>query len=143
MSNISHKSVRKEPELKVPIDLRRALAAAPKAAAQWSGLTPIARRDFISWIESAKQDETRKRRAESIPSRLASGKRRPCCYALVPMNFYKALNASTKAKAKWSGLTPTERRDFVSWIESVKQSDECAIRIAKACVMLAAGKRRP
>jgi hypothetical protein len=43
-----------ESEPRVPTDLRKALAAAPKAKAQWKDLTPIARRDFISWIDSAK-----------------------------------------------------------------------------------------
>lgn len=124
----------------MPADLRKVLAAAPKAKALWAGLTPIAHRDFIGWIESAKQPETRTRRVTSIPSRLASGKRRPCCYAIVPMNVYKALGANKKAKAVWSTLTPDERRDFVSWIESVKQPER-GLRIEKACLMLAAGKR--
>jgi uncharacterized protein YdeI (YjbR/CyaY-like superfamily) len=132
-----------EPEPKVPADLRKVLAAAPLAQAKWKDLTPIARRDFMSWIESAKQPETRKRRVESLPSRLLSGKRRPCCYAIVPMNFYKALGGTPKAKAEWGGLTPTERRDFIDWIESAKEPDERRQRVEKACLMLAAGKRRP
>src|SRR4029450_3013749 len=82
---------REEPEPTVPADLRKVFAAAPKATAQWSDLTPLARKDFIMWIDAAKQSETRKRRIESIPSRLASGKRRPCCFAIVPINLHKAL----------------------------------------------------
>jgi len=130
-------------ETKVPSDLRKVLAASPKAQTQWSSLTPIARRDFITWVESAKQPETRKRRAESIPSRLASGKRRPCCYALIPMNFYKALGSTPKAKVVWSTLTPTERRDFISWVETPKEPEARGLRIEKACAMLATGKRHP
>src|SRR3982074_2410370 len=130
-------------EPRVPTDLRKALAATPMAKAQWSDLTPIARRDFISWIESAKQPETRKRRVESIPSRLASGKRRPCCYALVPMNLYKAIGSLPKAKAQWKDLTANERRDFVDWIDSAKESDMRTQRIEKVCVMLLSGKRHP
>lgn len=130
-------------EPKVPADLRKVLAAAPKAKAQWMDLTPIARRDFISWIDSAKQPETRKRRVDSVPSRLASGKRRPCCYAIVPMNLYKALGAAPKAKAQWGDLTPTERRDFIGWVDSAKESGERKRRIENVCVMLVAGKRRP
>ena len=82
----------KLPETKLPTDLRKALKAVPKTEALWSNLTPIARRDFISWIESAKQPKTRKHRIETLGSRLASSKRRPCCYAIVPINLYKALN---------------------------------------------------
>ena len=132
-----------ESEPRVPTDLRKVLAASARAKAQWSDLTPIARRDFISWIESAKQPETRKRRVESIPSRLASGKRRPCCYSFVPMNLYKAIGSLPKAKAQWKDLTPNERRDFVDWIDSAKESDMRTQRIEKVCVMLLSGKRHP
>ena len=127
----------------VPTDLREALASAPAAQAVWMNITPIARRDWISWIESAKQPETRTRRIEKTRSKLASGKRRPCCYALVPMNLYKALAARPKAKAYWKDLTPDERRDFVDWIDSAKQPEARGLRIEEACVMLAAGNKAP
>jgi uncharacterized protein YdeI (YjbR/CyaY-like superfamily) len=130
-------------ERRVPTDLRKALAAVPKAKAQWIDLTPIARRDFISWIESAKQPETRRRRIERACSMLAAGKRRPCCYSIVSFNLYTALAATPKAKAQWSDLTSIERRDFISWMDSAKQPEAHKRRIEKACVMLAAGKRRP
>jgi uncharacterized protein YdeI (YjbR/CyaY-like superfamily) len=127
----------------LPPDLRKILIANPKAKVQWDDLTPIAHRDFISWIESAKQPETRKRRVDSIPSRLASGKRRPCCYAIVPMNLYKALGADQKAKATWSNLSPDERRNFSDWVSQGKDSPARALRVIKTCVLLASGKRRP
>jgi uncharacterized protein YdeI (YjbR/CyaY-like superfamily) len=128
---------------KVPSDLQKALGAAPKAKAQWESLTPIARRDFISWIESAKQSETRERRVKVACSKLADGKRRPCCYAIVPMNLYKALGAAPKAKAQWSGLTADERRDFADWVESPKELKLRELRVEKVCMMLASGKRHP
>ncbi len=124
-------------------DLRKTLAANPKAKAQWDDLTPIARRDFISWITSAKQAETRKRRIEKTPSLLLSGKRRPCCYALVPMNLYKSLAAIPKAKAQWKDLTPDARRDFIDWIDSAEEPEMRTQRINKTCVLLATGKRHP
>jgi uncharacterized protein YdeI (YjbR/CyaY-like superfamily) len=130
-------------ELRLPTDLRKALAATPMAKAQWSDLTPIARRDFISWIDSAKQQETRKRRIKRACSMLAAGKRRPCCYSIVSFNLYTTLAANPQAKAQWSDLTPTERRDFIRWMDSAKQPEAHRRRIDKACVMLAAGKRRP
>src|SRR5712691_9056850 len=124
-------------ELRVPTDLGKAFAAAPKAKAQWKDLTPIARRDFISWIDSAKQDETRRRRIERACSMLAAGKRRPCCYTIVSFNLYTALNSTPKAKAQWSDLTSIERRDFISWMDSAKQPEAHKRRIEKACAMLA------
>jgi hypothetical protein len=73
-------SVAKEPEPQVPADLRKALAAAPKARVLWSDITPVARRDWIHWITSAKQSETRARRVENACEMLAEGKRRVCCF---------------------------------------------------------------
>jgi len=71
----------KELEPEVPADLRKALAAAdPKARALWSDITPNARRDWIHWITSAKQAETRARRIKNACSMLAGGKRRVCCF---------------------------------------------------------------
>ncbi len=70
-----------EPEPTVPAALRQALAAAgPKARTTWADITPMARRDWIHWITSAKQEETRARRLATACSMLASGKRRPCCF---------------------------------------------------------------
>jgi uncharacterized protein YdeI (YjbR/CyaY-like superfamily) len=60
--------------------LRKALAAAPKAKASWSDITPVARRDWILWITSAKRPETRARRVANACDMLASGKRRVCCF---------------------------------------------------------------
>jgi hypothetical protein len=73
-------SVENEPEPQVPADLRKALAAAPKARVLWSDITPVARRDWIHWITSAKRSETRARRVENACEMLAAGKRRVCCF---------------------------------------------------------------
>jgi hypothetical protein len=70
-----------EPEPKAPADLRKALAAAPSGVRQtWSDITPIARRDWIQWIVSAKRAETRARRIGTACDMLGKGKRRPCCF---------------------------------------------------------------
>lgn len=80
------------PEPRVPADLRRALDAAPKARAVWSDITPIARTDWIHWITTAKQAETRARRIRNACSMLAAGKRRVCCFDRSGM-YSKALSA--------------------------------------------------
>jgi len=84
-----------EPEPRVPADLRTALATAPKARALWSDITPIARRDWIHWITSAKQPETRARRIKNACSMLAGGKRRVCCFDR--SGFYSNSFSSPKA----------------------------------------------
>ncbi len=131
-----------------PSELAQALAAVPKARAAWEALTPIARRDYTRWIESAKREDTRQRRVAIACENLAAGKRRPCCYAVVPMDFYKALGAAPVArgkgaKARWSDLSPTEKRDFVDWIDAVPEREERTSRIERVCAILAAGERKP
>ena len=85
-----------EPEPKVPADVRKALAAAaPKARDLWSDITPIARRDWIHWITSAKQVETRARRIKNACSMLAAGKRRVCCFDR--SGFYSKSMSAPKA----------------------------------------------
>ena len=84
-----------EPEPKLPPDLRKALAAAPQARAVWSDITPTARRDWIHWITSAKQEETRARRIKNACSMLAAGKRRVCCFDR--SGFYSKSLSSPKA----------------------------------------------
>lgn len=143
MSKDNPKPTTAESETPVPTDLRGALAANPVAKTQWYDLTPISRRDFISWIGSGKQEQTRKHRVEVACSKLESGQRRPCCYALVPMKFYKALGTAPEAKARWKDLKPNAKRDFIDWIESAKGPEENMRRIEEACVMLAAGKQLP
>jgi hypothetical protein len=69
-----------ELDTRVPMNLRKALAAAPLAQALWADITPMARRDWILWTSSAKQLETRRRRIEKACAMLASGKRRVCCF---------------------------------------------------------------
>ena len=71
----------KDTQPEVPPDLKKALAAAaPKTRTVWSDITPNARRDWIHWITSAKQPETRARRIKNACSMLAAGKRRVCCF---------------------------------------------------------------
>jgi hypothetical protein len=72
--------VGEEPEIRVPMDLGDALGTVPLAQSLWAEITPMARRDWILWISSAKQPETRARRIEKACDMLASGKRRVCCF---------------------------------------------------------------
>ena len=71
----------REIEPEIPPDLKKALASADsKARKLWSDITPNARRDWIHWVTSAKQLETRERRINNACSMLANGKRRVCCF---------------------------------------------------------------
>lgn len=48
----------------LPADLKEALSSDAKALETWEDITPLARNEWICWIESAKKAETRTRRIE-------------------------------------------------------------------------------
>lgn len=68
------------PEPEVPEDLQSALAADPQVLTLWMDITPMARWDWIRWIRSTKQPQTRRRRIEAACSKLRAGEQRPCCF---------------------------------------------------------------
>ncbi|MFS8063109.1 MAG: YdeI/OmpD-associated family protein [Luteimonas sp.] len=72
--------VEKEPEPKVPADLKQALADNSAAKTTWAELTAVARRDWIHWITSGKKAETRVKRIGVACDKLACGNRRACCF---------------------------------------------------------------
>lgn len=68
------------PDPEIPTDLNKALKSSSEASDLWRNITPIARWEWIRWIHSTGNQETRKRRIEVAISKLESGKRRPCCW---------------------------------------------------------------
>jgi uncharacterized protein YdeI (YjbR/CyaY-like superfamily) len=64
----------------LPDDLREALTANPVALRAWKDITPLARNEFICWVEDAKQAVTRERRIRRTQEELEEGMRRPCCW---------------------------------------------------------------
>jgi len=71
------------PEPRVPDDLAAALAAAPPAIKDvWADITPMARWEWVRWVNATKNEDTRRRRVEVSISKMESGKRRPCCFNL-------------------------------------------------------------
>ena len=66
---------------KVPADLRKVLISSPAAKTAWEDITPLARNEWICWIESVKKPETRRLHVKRTRAELIKGKRRPCCWA--------------------------------------------------------------
>jgi uncharacterized protein YdeI (YjbR/CyaY-like superfamily) len=64
----------------LPIDLKSALLVNPVALEAWLDITPLARNEFICWVEEAKQATTRARRIRRTQQELEDGMRRPCCW---------------------------------------------------------------
>ncbi len=71
------------PEPSVPRDLAAALAAAPGTIRDlWREITPMARWEWVRWVNATQNPDTRQRRVEVTISKMESGKRRPCCFNL-------------------------------------------------------------
>src|SRR6185369_9276753 len=64
----------------MPADLQKALTSDKAALATWEDLTPLARNEWICWVISVKQDNTRKEHIKRVVSELKEGMRRPCCW---------------------------------------------------------------
>ena len=64
----------------LPADLREGLTASATALDAWNDITPLARNEFICWVEDAKQRKTRERRIRRTREELEEGMRRPCCW---------------------------------------------------------------
>ena len=64
----------------LPADLRAALLANPAALTAWNDITPLARNEFICWVQDAKQEATRQRRVRRTREDLEEGRRRPSCW---------------------------------------------------------------
>lgn len=71
------------PEPKVPKDLAMAVATAPeKIQDLWRQITPMARWEWVRWVNATGSQDTRKHRVEVSISKMQNGKRRPCCFNL-------------------------------------------------------------
>jgi hypothetical protein len=71
------------PEADVPEDLESGLAS-PRRRIQelWKDITPMARWEWVRWVNATNNPDTRHRRVEVTISKMNDGKRRPCCFNL-------------------------------------------------------------
>ena len=71
------------PEPVVPKDLAEALDTAPQSVKEkWQDITPMARWEWIRWINATSSRKTHDIRIEKTISKLAGTHRRPCCFNL-------------------------------------------------------------
>lgn len=64
----------------MPDDLKKSILTNSEVISLWESLTPLARNEFICWVEEAKQAKTRERRIQRTSEELLDGQRRPCCW---------------------------------------------------------------
>ncbi len=81
---------------RMPADLRKILTSTPKAQAAWEDITPLARNEWICWVESVKKEETRRHHLKRAVGELTEGKRRPCCWIGCTHRTDKSVSPSQK-----------------------------------------------
>ncbi len=81
---------------KLPADLGKALTSKSVALKAWEDITPLARNEWICWVESVKREETRREHVERTVTELIGGKRRPCCWIGCIHRPDKPVSASQK-----------------------------------------------
>lgn len=79
---------------KLPTDLETALSNTQEIIELWENITPIARNEFICWVENAKQDQTRQKRIRRTVEELLEGQKRPCCWV-------GCIHRTDKKPSKW------------------------------------------
>lgn len=82
---------------KMPSDLRKTLIYDKAALSAWEDITPLARNEWICWVENAKQLETRNRRIKRASVELKEGMSRPCCWIGCIHRTDKELSPSVQA----------------------------------------------
>lgn len=71
------------PEPDVPEDFARALRVSPpKVQDKWRQITPMARWEWVRWVNATASSNTRAARIEKSVSKLSGQHRRPCCFNL-------------------------------------------------------------
>ena len=67
---------RKSKPLKVPANVKAALATSAKAQANFAAMSPSQQREYIEWVTEAKRDETAAKRIATMLQWVAEGKSR-------------------------------------------------------------------
>ena len=85
-------------------DMRDAILADDEVADLWESLTPLARNEFICWVEDAKQEKTRQRRIRRTCEELLEGQRRPCCWP-------GCIHRTDKEPSRWQKAVLIDKKD--------------------------------
>jgi len=84
-------------------DLQSALRSDASVYQLWVKLTPLARNEFICWVDDARQAKTRQRRIQRTVEELLEGKKRPCCWA-------GCIHRTDKTPGRWQQAVLIDRK---------------------------------
>jgi len=61
----------------------------------------------------------------------------------VPADLQEVLTSDADLLAKWNGLTPIQRNEWICWVTIVKKPETRAAHVGQMCVKLQEGGRQP
>ena len=79
-ANLEIEATKDWPEPPIPADWQKILDEHEDIRGLWGRVTPMARWEWLRWINSTARQETRAHRLEVSCSKLRNGLRRPCCF---------------------------------------------------------------
>ncbi|EYF08207.1 YdeI/OmpD-associated family protein [Chondromyces apiculatus] len=82
-------------------------------------------------------------REAAAPSGTGSMASAPKQIVTAPQDLAEALTGSEPARALWSTLAPSHRKEYVRWIEEARKPETRARRVAGTIEMLSSGKKNP
>ena len=68
------------PEPVIPKDIQAGIVDNPETHYLWTKVTPMSRWEWLRWIDSTKNPDTRAKRIVVSRSKLLNGLKRPCCF---------------------------------------------------------------
>src|SRR6478672_3180450 len=80
MVTLEIEATKKWPEPEIPADVQKGIVDHPATHDLWLDVTPMSRWEWLRWINSTLNPDTRNKRIEVSRSKLLNGLRRPCCF---------------------------------------------------------------
>jgi hypothetical protein len=122
---------------------KRVLRAAPRTGAAMGQLGRILSRADLPPRRTLEALVRKALRLNAAGPQLpARGKRARRPAPRVPADLRAALAPNAKARATFTGLSPSGRREYVEWLTGAKRAETRTRRLEQAIVWLAAGKSR-
>jgi hypothetical protein len=121
--NLGIEPVTKWPEPEIPADILDGLAAVPPAGKLWQDLTPNAHWEWLRWIRSTNNVETRKKESKwpvLNSNQVCAGHAALTAICALSLKFLKTAFYWTR---KWVGMTEEGSNSYASLHQSVPNSE--------------------
>ena len=124
----------------IPPYIEKQIKSDPNAWRQFERLAPSYRVGYIRWIESAKRQETKRKRLSEVVRRLTTAQRLQSA-SEIPGYIETQFKTNARAWQYFEKLAPSYQCTYIRWIESAQRQETKEKRLREAVRLLAAGKK--